>query len=179
MAVNACYYGKGDEVFEFLCGLGIDFSTGLYTNPSFTALSVMVTLPSRYSKLNSMRTLIHHCDEAIHITEQEMIHLLSDFVGTVEEFRFLQRELCPEYYRMPQWMRTTIAIRALHGYYLRGSRQFTPPELIHSMLGSGPQSCEDIQFELTVPLSAGQLPWLSTSLLHAAAKNIARVKALQ
>lgn len=160
------------EVFKFLLDQGADHTIGGNLSRPITPLQMLILCGSRSyarSLLPSMRLLMSRSDEIVYDTPEETIDgLLSDFHGNAEEFKFLQRECCPNYYQMPRYTRVAVAARIASRY---GDAEHTP-QLISTALGKDPLSAQDIEYECQSGYSRDRI-----TLVHSISAKIGRALA--
>ncbi|KAJ5885422.1 hypothetical protein N7495_009932 [Penicillium taxi] len=121
----------------------------------------MFSLESR-KLLPSMR-LLCPSEDMIYETPEEILRgILSDFHGSAEEFLFFQRQFCPTFYDMPQWIRIAVAARTTSGIWDANHM----PELVRTILGNKPWNSKDLQSETSWRW------WTQMTLVHCIAMRI-------
>ncbi|PLB41296.1 uncharacterized protein BDW47DRAFT_133687 [Aspergillus candidus] len=141
--------GKGEKMFEFLMSQGADvYSSG---NSIDNTLGYLVWTGSSggfsLKLLPSLRVVLPHVPDLIYDTEEEVLNgVLKDFHGTAEDFLFLQRECCPSFYSMSRRTRLAVATGAASGYW----DACHMPETIRTIIGPGPLTAEDLQWDTTL-----------------------------
>jgi hypothetical protein len=163
------YPGHSREgIFEFLLNLGVDATVTDDLDPSHTPLHHLVWSGSsgdfQHPILPSIRKLLPYLTEIVCETSDEVIihGVLSEFHGTAEEFKFLQREICPNYFDMPQSTRIAVATRVAAGFW--DTEHI--PELIRAMLGGGPLHASALQVKCDTDFGSDM------TLIHCVARKL-------
>ncbi|OQD82036.1 hypothetical protein PENANT_c023G00058 [Penicillium antarcticum] len=156
------------EIIKFLLQQGTDPGLQGHGKVDFnTALRHLVWTGNMFSPesrhlLPSMR-LLCPSEEMIYDTPEEVLGgILSDFHGSAEEFLFFQRQFCPTFYDMPQWVRIAVAARATSGIWDANHM----PELVRTILGEKPWKPENLQ------LKTSWRWWTEMTLVHCIAMRI-------
>ncbi|KAJ6022447.1 hypothetical protein N7460_012842 [Penicillium canescens] len=156
------------EIIKFLLQEGTDPGLQGQGKVEFnTALRHLVWTGNMFSResrhlLPSMR-LLCPSEEMIYETPEEVLGgILSDFHGSAEEFLFFQRQFCPTFYDMPQWVRIAVAARATSGIWDANHM----PELVRTILGAKPWKPENLQ------LKTSWRWWTEMTLVHCIAMRI-------
>ncbi|KAJ5771366.1 uncharacterized protein N7511_003417 [Penicillium nucicola] len=156
------------EIIKFLLQEGTDPGLQGQGKVDFnTALRHLVWTGNMFSPdsrhlLPSMR-LLCPSEEMMYETPEEVLGgILSDFHGSAEEFLFFQRQFCPTFYDMPQWVRVAVAARATSGIWDASHM----PGLVRTVLGDRPWKPENLQ------LQTSWRWWKEMTLVHCIAMRI-------
>ena len=132
------------EVLKLLVDQGADVTE------SVSAVSFSQFISGKIRRGNEaylplMRVMVDNLGDVIEDTPEEATEgMLASFIGSPEEFLFLQRHVCPSFYQMPRWVRVAVATRALDKTSHRPPRA----ETIRTILGNDdPLSPRNFQME--------------------------------
>ncbi|OJJ55021.1 hypothetical protein ASPSYDRAFT_439518 [Aspergillus sydowii CBS 593.65] len=112
------------------------------------------------SVLASMRVLLQRIEVNYETAEDAVEYVLSDFLGTPEEFTVLQQHFCPSFYQLPKLDRIKLALRVVHEYFL----PHLEPGLIRTIIGMDDLAAIDIN-EI-------HFSWTTTTLIHSTAFRV-------
>lgn len=115
-----------------------------------------------------MRVMFRHIDMSYQSDEEWAVSVLSMFRGTLEEFSFLQRHVCPSFYQLLKQIRLRVAIsiaRCLptHWYTIDST-----PEVVRIVLKMDILEPDDFKFSQE----------MYSTLIHSAAKQIGACQCL-
>jgi hypothetical protein len=104
-----------------------------------------------------MRVLFRHIDMSYESAEEAAISVLGRFLGTPEEFVFLQQHFCPSFYQLSKQIRIKVALY-IGAFYI--SSCFVP-ELIRVIMGMDALETNDFKFQE-----------MDSTLIHCAARGM-------
>jgi hypothetical protein len=105
-----------------------------------------------------MRVLFRYSEDHIYETGEEIIDgMLSDFHGTAEDFLFLQRRCCPNFYQLPQSTRIEVAARSASVPL----DHHDTPELVRTILRGYKLEAESLQSIARSPVNSWQITLVS------------------
>lgn len=128
-------------MIAFLLDQGTD-PNSLFDPPLWSKVSYSKTEVTVESLIPSMRVLFRHIDLSYESDEEAAISVLGRFLGTPEEFLFLQQHVCPSFYRLPKRIRIRVALR-IGAFYISDC---SVPELFRVILRKDILEPNDFKF---------------------------------
>ncbi|KGO60495.1 hypothetical protein PEX2_086770 [Penicillium expansum] len=153
------------EMVSFLLDQGVDLNS-LDEPPLLSGTYYSEGTPDLESLIPSMRLILRHKDVSYECTHGWVVNVLGNFQGTLEEFAFLQRQICPSFYDLPKQTRLRVARSVAGSLPVHWNGIDFTPDIVRMVLKIDVLDSDDIA------CCSDKTP----TLIHSAAKHIGAIR---